>query len=75
MASKEFRKVPKKGLNTLQTKWKIDEFLEELLDCGVDYSLSIEYTATNEVSFIIRHRKSQRDSEIVSKSLFSSFGY
>ena len=58
----------------LQTKWKIDEFLKELLDCGVDYSLSIEFTATNEVSFVIRYRKSPRDSDIVSKCLFSSFG-
>ena len=70
-------KPPKKIIANsphLQTKWKIDEFLKELLDLGVDYSLSIEYTATNEVSFIIRHRKCLKDAEILSKCLFSSFG-
>ena len=70
-------KPPKKLVTNspfLQTKWKIDEFLKELLDLGVDYSLSIEYTATNEVSFVVRHRKCKRDTEIVHKCLFSSFG-
>lgn len=69
-------KPPKKITNNanLQTKWKIDEFLHELLELGVDYSLAIEHSATNEIHFVLRYRKCTKDAEIISKCLFSSFG-
>lgn len=66
------KKLP--SMHRLQTKWKIDEFLHELLELGVDYSLGIEHTATNEIHFVLKYRKSKKDAEIMSKCLFTAFG-
>lgn len=63
-----------KGSRHLQIDWKIDAFLKELLDVGVDVSIRMERSATNELSIIVTHRKSARDGIIFQKCLYSAFG-
>ena len=68
------KELTPKNNKHLQTDWKIDGFIKELLDMGVDISLRVDHTATNEISFTITHRKCVRDSAIVRKCLYSAFG-
>lgn len=59
----------------MPTQWKIDTFIKELQEYGVELTLNVKRKAPNHISFDIMVRDRKVDIEKLTKLLFSFFGH
>lgn len=60
------------SLYKLPKDWKIDPFILDLLDRGVEFSLNIKFTKNN-INFILNHRSTSSDIGKIEKLIKEHF--